>query len=159
MTEFLKINANFNIKEYTFDSGNEELNFFIFQMANDFIKEEYTQVYVLKKVKENYIIGYFTLSCCQIEFNKDLYSIEEKTRYIPGLLIGQLAIDKECQNKNFGTYLLTKAIEIGFKISNKVGCRLMIVDASTDLKIIGFYGKLNFKFVRKGLGEKVVGEL
>jgi len=35
----------------------------------------------------------------------------------------------------------------------------MIVDASTDLKIIGFYGKLNFKFVRKGLGEKVVGEL
>jgi len=48
MTEFLKINANFNIKEYTFDSGNEELNFFIFQKANDFIKEEYTQVYVLK---------------------------------------------------------------------------------------------------------------
>lgn len=159
MPELQKIDIAFNINEYRFDSGNKDLNEFFYNRTIDFIKGGYSQVYILKENTDKHIIGYFAISCCQIEFTKELLSFTKKVRYIPGLLIGQLAIDIDFQNRKFGTFLLTKAIKIGLNISKKVGCRIMVVDASTNLRVINFYKLVNFKFVKKSLGEKIEQEL
>ena len=55
--------------------------------------------------------------------------------------------------------LLKKAILIGDTISKNVGCRLIIVDAFANLDVIRFYQKFNFKFVKTGIGEKVIRQL
>jgi GNAT superfamily N-acetyltransferase len=159
MLKFQQVDKNFCFKDFFFDSGNKDLNDFLYNNALDFIKEGYAQIYILKDTLESKIIGFFTISCCQIEFNIELISVEKKARYIPGLLVGQLAVNKMFQNKKFGMDLLKKAILIGDTISKNVGCRLIIVDAFANLDVIRFYQKFNFKFVKTGIGEKVIRQL
>ena len=50
-------------------------------------------------------------------------------------------------------------MELGAKISKDVGCRTLIVDAVANLNIINFYRKLNFKFVKKSVGVKILKDL
>lgn len=48
---FEKIESNFNFQDYSFDCGVEELNHFFYNNAREFIKEDYSQLY-LSRVKE-----------------------------------------------------------------------------------------------------------
>ena len=123
MLKFQQVDKNFCFKDFFFYSGNKDLNDFLYNNALDFIKEGYSQIYILKDTLESKIIGFFTISCCQIEFNIELISVEKKARYIPGLWVGQLAVNKMFQNKKFGMDLLKKAIDWRYNLQK---CRLQI---------------------------------
>ncbi|TFF93022.1 MAG: N-acetyltransferase [Promethearchaeota archaeon] len=124
MTEFCILNLNTDINNYYFDSGVEELNDFFLNLSQHYIKESLSQVYYLKEEDNNKVIGYFAISCGDIEFRRTL-NIKKKISHIPCVLIGRLAIDKEYQRKGFGTELLKLALNISISLSNKIGCRLV----------------------------------
>ena len=45
MTEFRKLELDTEVIEYNFNSGNEELNNFFFNLSNDLLKEFLCQIY------------------------------------------------------------------------------------------------------------------
>lgn len=155
MSELLKIDLKFNLENYDFDSGNNELNEFLFKESKSFLKEDYCQIYILKEENSLNIIGYISISCCHVEFHKDFIDTDIKIRYIPSLLIGKLAIDKKFRRQCYGTDLLKFAVHIGLKISQQVGCRLLIVDVLTNTQSISFYKKIKFDYVFESIGKSV----
>jgi len=155
MSELLKIDLKFNLENYDFDSGNNELNEFLFKESKSFLKEDYCQIYILKEENNSNIIGYISISCCHVEFHKDFIDTDIKIRYIPSLLIGKLAIDKKFRRQYYGTDLLKYATHIGLEISQQVGCRLLIVDVLTNTQSINFYKKFKFDYVFESIGKSV----
>lgn len=157
---FEKIDSNFNFQDYNFDSGLEELNQFFYINAIDFIKQDYSQLYLSRMKETSEIIGFFTLSCTNIcSDDKDLKSIEKIARYIPGLLLGMFAVDKKYQEKGVGTDLIKKAVQISLKTSMNVGCRCLIVDSKINERLINFYQKIGFEFVNITLGSDLLQNL
>ncbi|MHA1723295.1 MAG: GNAT family N-acetyltransferase [Promethearchaeota archaeon] len=69
--------------------------------------------------------------------------------------MGRLAIHKNYHRKGFGTDLLRKAIKLGLSISQRIGCRLVIVDAKTELSVLNFYKKMSFKYLKKKEASKI----
>ena len=157
---FEKISAEFNFKDYKFDCGIEELNQFFYRKAKDFIKEDYSQLYLSKLKETSEIHGFFTISCTNIRAEeKELASIGKIARYIPGLLVGIFAVDKKYQNKGVGTDLMKKAIYLSLKTSLTVGCRCLIVDSHINEQLIRFYQKIGFEFVNNAQGLDILQKL
>jgi len=157
---FEKINSDFNFKDSQFDCGNEELNQFFYDKAKEFIKEDYSQLYLSRIKETSEILGFFTLSCTSIRSEKkELVSIEKIARYIPGLLLGMFAVDKQYQDKGVGTDLLKKAVLLSLNTSMSVGCRCLIVDSLISEKLINFYQKIGFEFVNESLGVDILQKL
>jgi len=153
MVQFLKLKTKNDLSKLQFNSGNDTLDNFLLNESKDYIKEGYSQVYLLREKSKNIIIGFFALSCGYLAFRKSLKVKREK--HIPSVLIGRLAIDQNYQNQGYGTDLVKKAINISLKVAQRVGCRMVIVDARTNLKILRFYKKLRFKYLIKNNGEKI----
>lgn len=157
---FEKLDSNFNFQNYSFDCGVEDLNKFFYKNAKDFIKEDYSQLYVSIMKETSEIVGFFTLSCTSIRSEeKKLISIEKIARYIPGLLLGMFAVDKKYQGKDVGIDLIKKAVHISLKTSMNVGCRCLIVDSKVHKELIKFYQKIGFEFVNLSLGSKILQKL
>jgi GNAT superfamily N-acetyltransferase len=156
---FKQIYSKFNANNYIFDSGNAELNNFFYSLSKKFIEQNFAQVYLLEEGTSSQIIGYYAITCCNIQYPQTKIPVEKIARYIPGALIGMLAIDKKYQRKGYGSDLLRKIIEICLDISKKIGCRCLIADALTNLNSINFYLKYGFEFVVEHLGEKIVNDL
>jgi len=119
----------------------------------DYIREGYSQVYLLRESGKKIIIGFFAISCGYLDFRKSLRV--KKIRFIPSVLIGKLAIDMNYQNQGYGSDIVKKAITICLRVGEKVGCRMVIVDARTDLRTLHFYRRLRFKYLIKNVGEKI----
>ncbi|MHA1489487.1 MAG: GNAT family N-acetyltransferase [Promethearchaeota archaeon] len=159
-TTFERITPDFQFTEYHFDCGIEELNHFFYDKAKDFIREDYSQLYLSRVKESSEILGYFTLSCTNIRSEeKELASIGKIARYIPGILVGIFAVDKKYQNKGVGTDLMRKAIYLSLKTSLTVGCRCLIVDSHINEQLIRFYQKIGFEFVNKALGFDILQKL
>jgi len=157
---FEKISSDFNFKDLQFDCGIEELNHFFYNNANDFIREDYSQLYLSRIKETSEILGFFTLSCTSIRSEEqELVSIEKIARYIPGLLLGMFAVDKKYQEKGVGTDLLKKAVHLSLKTSMTVGCRCLIVDSMINERLINFYQKIGFEFVNESIGVDILQKL
>ncbi|MHA1803907.1 MAG: GNAT family N-acetyltransferase [Promethearchaeota archaeon] len=61
----------------------------------------------------------------------------------PSLLIGRLAVNNEYRRKGIGKYISDWCLGLAMKLSNKVGCRYIILE--TTEKIVKFYKKCNFE--------------
>ena len=157
---FERITPEFQFREYQFNCSIEELNHFFYNQANEFIKGDYSQLYLSRVKETSEILGFFTLSCTSIRSEeKELKSVEKIARYIPGLLLGILAVDKKHQEKSVGTDLMRKAIYISLKTSVTVGCRCLIVDSRINERLIRFYQKIGFNFVNESLGHDILQKI
>ncbi len=85
--------------------------------------------------------------------------MNEEIDYIPGLLIGHLITDEEYRRKKYGEKLLIYAIFIGKEVSKIAGCRYIIVDAYTTNEAIQFYLSIEFKFLFRGKGKRIIKKL
>lgn len=160
MYKFQKIEYDFDFKKHDFKSAEKELNQFFYKQATNYIKEDYCQMYLLIQKESAKIIGYITLSCSNFQHKeRDLMSFKKMVRYVPGILLGQLAVDVNFEGQGFGKDLLKKAVKVSNKISKDVGCRTLIVDALLKLKILSFYKNLGFDFVNAHLGQSVLEQL
>ena len=130
-----------------FDCGKELLNNYLKYQAGQDIKRKLSACFVLAEKETNNIQGYYTLSNNSIPLSSFPEQIKKKlpNSYdsIPTTLLGRLAIDKNCQGKGFGKFLLIDALKRSYEISKEIGSFAVVVDP-IDKEAEMFYEKYDF---------------
>lgn len=80
---------------------------------------------------------------------KDISNREKRLSRYPGILIGRLAVAKEFSGQGFGSEVVRFIKEWFVVEDNKSGCRLAIVDAKNDAKVLSFYERNGFSYLFK----------
>ena len=133
-----------------FQSGNESLDKYLKQFANQDVKRDLAVVYVMvAKNEPQIILGFYTLSNDSIEFEslpeeaKGLNKKLPRSRRIPVTLLGQLAVDQSLQGKGVGRELLGEAIKVAIETSQKIASHALVADA-LDEEVEKFYTRAGF---------------
>ena len=129
----------------SFDCGDQDLNEFLKDDALKHQKERIAATYIC--FYEGKVVGYFSWLTDAIEINGEDKRVFKKIgmdyKTYPAVKLGRLAIDKTYAKSGVGSYLVKNLVEDAIKISEKIGCRYLTVDAYSGAK--RFYEKLNFK--------------
>lgn len=136
-------------KRDKFDCGKEPLNNYIQRNATKDVKNGTCTCFIIKNDKEE-VIGYYTLSTESIpledappEFRKKI-----KYQYVPVILLGRLAIDKNHFGKGFGKLLLVNSLKRSLDVAtNHVGAVAVIVDP-IDEEAQEYYLKYGFTLLQ-----------
>ena len=78
---------------------------------------------------------------------KEFTNREKMLSRYPGVLIGRRAVSEKYAGQNVGTDVIHFIKEWFLEPNNKTGCRVAIVDAKNNEKVLGFYEKNEFKFL------------
>ena len=94
--------------------------------------------------EDNNILGYFTLSTAQINYEElpTSYKTNLPKYPIPSIRIARLAVQKDLQGKGIGKKLLTLAFLKIIQVSDITGLYLIIVDAKESSE--SFYKHYGF---------------
>lgn len=141
--EILPYNRNY--KREKFDCGKQTLNNYAQRNITKDVNAGVCTCFVIVN-DENSVIGYYTLSTesipksdAPIEFLKKI-----KYQYIPVILLGRLAIDKNEFGKGYGKLLLVDSLKRSLYVAkNQIGAVAVIVDP-IDEEAIDFYSKYGF---------------
>jgi len=136
---------NRKFKRENFDCGKEPLNNYILRNVTKDVKTGACTCFVILN-DSNQIIGYYTLSAESIikedapaEFQKKI-----KYKYIPVILLGRLALDKNEFGNGYGKLLLINSLKRSLEVAkNQIGAVAVIVDP-IDKEAIAFYSKYGF---------------
>jgi predicted GNAT family N-acyltransferase len=127
-----------------FFSGVEALDVYLRQTAGQDLKRNVASVFVAVDSKTDEICGYYTLATGSIPY-VSIPSEERKQlpEYdsLPAIRLGILAIDKSCQGRRLGEFLLYDAFKLA--VSQSVAWKFFIVDAKA--RAAGFYLKFGCK--------------
>ena len=147
-----RLQENETIK--SFDCGDDDLNDFIMNRADDYHKAMLSVTYVFEHKASGKIIGYFSLANDKIsiddfvnntEFNRfrrKRFTNEKRIRSYPSVKICRLGIDNDFRGYGVGTMLLD-FIKLYYSNDNKAGCRFITVDAYHNAVI--FYERNEFR--------------
>lgn len=126
-----------------FDCGDEVLNGFIKQQANQIIRRNETVIHCA--VKDQTVIGFYTLSSCEIRRSVDDVLLKKQSPYtpIPCALIGRLAVDKNYKGQGIGADLLLHALQTVVNLSKHIGMAFVVVDAKNE-QAKAFYERYGF---------------
>lgn len=129
-----------------FDCGDEEVTEFLREKAFQDQKSDLSRTIVLVDAlaDSREIIGYHTLVMSQVRQEEIPNDKPKITRGIPVILLGQIGIDVNFQNRGFGDLLLTDVQARVDEISNKVGIRALMLDARNE-RLARWYESRDFK--------------
>lgn len=126
-----------------FDCGIKELNLYLhgYAQKNDVLGLGKTFIAL---DEDNNILGYFTLSTAQINYEElpTGYKTNLPKYPIPSLRIARLAVQKDLQGNGIGKKLLTLAFLKIIQVSDITGLYLIIVDAKESSE--SFYKHYGF---------------
>jgi GNAT superfamily N-acetyltransferase len=129
-----------------FQSGRPEQDEYLHRLASQHGARGISRSYVLVDLDNpRAIIGYYTLSACQL-VHAQLTTKDQRRlpRYpIPGIRIGQLAVDQRFQRCGHGALLLGSAIRQALKVQEEIGLAVVVVDAR-DEGLLSFYREYGF---------------
>ena len=121
--------------------------------CDDFIhKEDEAKLYQKERHGITYLfsyddnfIGYVTLAMSSIPARRIDKRFKESIslKFYPSLLIGRLAVGNNWRRKGVGKYLCDWSLGVAMTLSEKVGCRYVIVE--TDQNNVNFYENCDFK--------------
>ena len=130
-----------------FDCGEEELNFFLKNLALLYQRRHFavTALFQESKALKKRTIGYYTLcpACIQIDDLPTKLFTGPKPNPIPAFRLCRLAIDKHFQGKGHGTMIFVHALKKCLDQSLQIGGSVVIIDAK-DEKAKQFYERFGF---------------
>lgn len=140
-----------------FDCGNLDLNEFFLEDSIESSKLLLSVTYVL--MDEDKAIAFLSLSNDSVR-KEDMpkskarrfwriFPREKRFSSMPAVKIGRLATCNDKQDLGVGTDLLDY-MKVWFTDGNKTGCRFIVVDAYNNERVIHFYEKNGFQFLRPG---------
>lgn len=132
-----------------FDCSEPSLNKYLTNYASQDIRRYLATVFLdVESNNTQKILGYYTLSANRIDVSKLDSEYTKKLPnypYLPSILIGRLAVDKDYQGQKLGEYLLLDALNRSFK--SEIAAFLVIVEAK-NIRAINFYKSFGFvKFI------------
>jgi len=123
-----------------FNCGFDELNLFLKRFAKKNDKLGYGKTFILEENDD--IIGFFTLSVGQIEYNNlpEEYNVPKYP--CPVVRISRLAVDINYQKRGYGHILMSKIFSKIILVSNEIGIFAVVVDSKKEASL--FYEQYNF---------------
>lgn len=130
-----------------FSCGQEPLDHYLKQQANQDLKKRVAAVFVLTPDGKQ-IAGYYTLSQYAVDAGELPPEVTRKLglpKYseLPATLLGRLARSTEFEGKGIGELLLMGALRQALNQSKKIASMAVVVDAKDD-KAKNFYKKYGF---------------
>ena len=127
-----------------FDCGRESMNLWFRRHALANHVNGASRVNVIADADSGRVIGYVTLSACQIE-RSFLPKAQQRNQPdpLPVLLLGQLAVDKAYQGQQHGASLLQFALKMAMCAAEIVGS-VGVVTHPLDDSVRGFYASWGF---------------
>ncbi len=129
----------------TFDCGKESLNNYIQKNITRDVKNGSCPCFVVKNAFDE-VIGYYTLSTESIPKDDAPLQFQKKIRYqyIPTILLGRLAVDKNHFGKGLGKLLLVNSLKRSLEVAtHHIGAVAVVVDP-IDNEAQEFYAKYGF---------------
>lgn len=96
---------------------------------------------------EKIILGYITLAMAHMTQKEHKKLEVDGFGNIPGLIIGQIATNKEYECSGVATKMINWAINEANNYSKHVGCKIVMLNPKDDEKIREFYRKRGFVYV------------
>jgi predicted GNAT family N-acyltransferase len=127
-----------------FSCGEEALDQFLLQKAAQNQEKAQSSTHVVLEGDGASIVGYVTLINARIPLT-DLPATSKKLTNrddIPAMLIARMAVDRRCQGKRIGEFLLKHALKLSFESSRIGSCSAVFLDAKDKSK--QFYLKYGF---------------
>lgn len=131
-----------------FDCGKEPLNNYIQKNATKDVKTGSCTCFIIKNDEEE-VIGYYTLSTESIPIEDAPLQFQKKIKYqyVPVILLGRLALDKNHFGKGLGKLLLVNSLKKSLDVAtNHVGAVAVIVDP-IDEEAQRYYQKYGFSLL------------
>jgi ribosomal protein S18 acetylase RimI-like enzyme len=125
-----------------FDCGVEILNHFLKATARQHIQKGISRTFVLSE--EERIIGFFTLTICEIKSEKLPSSFAKKyPSQVPGVKLARLAVDRQWQRQGIGEILMVEAMQSALLVADTAGGIGLFVDAKDELAQ-SYYARYGF---------------
>jgi ribosomal protein S18 acetylase RimI-like enzyme len=117
-----------------FDCGVEALNQFLKQTARQHIQKGISRTFVLVNLDfPQNIIGFFTLTLCEIRIEKLPASIAKKyPSPVPGVKLARLAVERQSQRQGIGEILMVEAMQRALLVADTAGGIGLFVDAKDE---------------------------
>lgn len=122
-----------------FDCGNDDINAYLKQLANQHTKKGIARTHVLADGAT--ILGFYTLSNTLID-NQD-GQIKGYPKQIPAVIIGRMGVDKRYQGQGIGKILLSHALAKTAQLAKDTGIAFVIIDAK-NAKLASYYQTFGF---------------
>ena len=159
--EFVELNKKKHDRN-TFDCNKESLNDFLKKNASQNMKAGVSKTFVLPaeaaEGEKAAVCSFYTLTPSQIERETIPDNKVQKSlpRYpVPVILIGQLAVNSQCQGQGLGEITLIKALNHCVDLAEKIAFQAVVVDVLDD-DAEKFYDQYGFlKFEKKDSSEKL----
>lgn len=118
-----------------FDCGNEALNRFLKQTARQHIQKGLSRSFVLVDTEQpELIIGFFTLSLCEVRVEKLPSQFAKKyPSIVPGVKLARLAVNKVYQRQGIGEVMMIEAMQCALVVAENAGGIGLFVDAKDEL--------------------------
>ena len=129
-----------------FDCGEPVLNDYLHRQATQDMRRGVSRVYMARERGSSAVLGYYTLSATSFS-RKSLQEKEAKRlpHYpVPAALLGRLAVDRRCQEQQWGRYLLFDALSRVLHAAETLAVYALVVDAKND-SARAFYERYGFR--------------
>lgn len=141
-----------------FDCGDDELNRYLSQYANQHAKKGISKTYVLiDDGNPNEVLGFYCMGAYALDNSGRV--LAGYPNEIPACLIGRFAINKAMQGKSLANHLFAHAFAHIAKTAKIMGLAYVVVDLKRD-ELAPFYQKMGFQRLsglRMMLSTKVLG--
>lgn len=127
-----------------FDCGNQSLNLFLRQMANQQAIKDTARTYVLVEPQNPAeIVGFYTLTMTRLELAELPDSLQKQSKFpLSAGLLARLGVDKKYQHQGYAKILLRDALKNIYQASQIMGFPIIVVDAKEG--VADFYQKYGF---------------
>ncbi|MCY7337088.1 MAG: GNAT family N-acetyltransferase [Chamaesiphon sp.] len=128
-----------------FDCGVEVLNQFLRSTARQHIQKGISRTFVLiEQDLSQSIIGFFTLTICEVRREKLPGSIAKKyPSQVPGVKLARLAVARQWQRQGIGEILMVEAMQRALLVADTAGGIGLFVDAKDEVAH-SYYARYGF---------------
>lgn len=135
-----------NLDLRLFCCGKPLLDNFLATLVGQYEKRNLARTYLATQPDDTRVVGYYSLSSGNLEFQKLPARIARKLprHPIPVALLGRLAVDQSVKGQGLGRLLLGDALQRSRRISEQVGIAAVFVEAIDD-ESIAFYRHFGFE--------------
>lgn len=98
-------------------------------------------------------LGYITVAAAHLRPGRDPALQGMGYGNIPALLVGYLATDKDHERQGVATDLLAWSIKEAIRLSQRIGCRIVMLNPLDDPDTMRFYHNLGFRYIPASDGE------
>lgn len=98
-------------------------------------------------------IGYISVAAAHLRPGRDPALQGMGYGNVPAHLVGYLATDKNHERQGVATDLLLWSIEEAIRMSERIGCRIVMLNPIEDPKTMEFYRRLGFRYIPASEGE------